>query len=207
RCGMSIDLSLAIADRAMFHADNAYYLPAVRITSYRCKTHTQSNTAFRGFGGPQGMAAMERAIDEIAHALGFDPLGVPRINFHDPMEARPVVPRNLTPYYQTVEDCVIEEIVAELEASSGYRRRRREIREWNALSPVLKRGIALTPVKFGISFTNTMMNQAGALVHVYADGSIALNHGGTGMGRGLNHKVAQGAAGVFRGAIYRSNIA
>jgi xanthine dehydrogenase large subunit len=206
RCGMSIDLSLAIADRAMFHADNAYYLPAVRITSYRCKTHTQSNTAFRGFGGPQGMAAMERVIEEIAHMLGCDPLDVRCINFYDPMDARPVAPRNLTPYYQTVEDCVIGQIVEELEASSGYRRRRREIREWNALSPVLKRGIALTPVKFGISFTNTMMNQAGALVHVYADGSIALNHGGTEMGQGLNTKVAQVVAEEFQVDIARIKI-
>jgi len=206
RCGMSIDLSLAIADRAMFHADNAYYLPAVRITSYRCKTHTQSNTAFRGFGGPQGMAAMEHVIEEIAHVLACDPLDVRRSNFYDPMGARPVAPRNLTPYSQTVEDCVIEEIVEELEASSEYRRRRREIREWNALSPVLKRGIALTPVKFGISFTNTMMNQAGALVHVYADGSIALNHGGTEMGQGLNTKVAQVVAEEFQVDIARIKI-
>ncbi|HSR81722.1 MAG TPA: xanthine dehydrogenase molybdopterin binding subunit [Hyphomicrobiaceae bacterium] len=206
RCGMSIDLSLAIADRAMFHADNAYYLPAVRITSYRCKTHTQSNTAFRGFGGPQGMAAMERVIEEIAHMLGCDPLDVRRINFYDPMDTRPVAPRNLTPYYQTVEDCVIGQIVEELEATSGYRRRRREIRAWNALSPVLKRGIALTPVKFGISFTNTMMNQAGALVHVYADGSIALNHGGTEMGQGLNTKVAQVVAEEFQVDIARIKI-
>jgi xanthine dehydrogenase large subunit len=206
RCGMSIDLSLAIADRAMFHADNAYYLPAVRITSYRCKTHTQSNTAFRGFGGPQGMAAMERVIDEIAHALGRDPLDVRRINFYDHMDARSAAPRNLTPYYQTVEDCVIAEIVEELEASSGYRRRRQEIRDWNALSPVLKRGIALTPVKFGISFTNTLMNQAGALVHVYTDGSIALNHGGTEMGQGLNTKVAQVVAEEFQVDIARIKI-
>ncbi|MBO0741783.1 MAG: xanthine dehydrogenase molybdopterin binding subunit [Hyphomicrobiaceae bacterium] len=206
RCGMSIDLSLAIADRAMFHADNAYYLPAVRITSYRCKTHTQSNTAFRGFGGPQGMAGMERVIDEIAHVLRCDPLDVRRINFYDHMDAKPTAPRNLTPYYQTVQDCVIEEIVEELAASSEYRRRRRETREWNALSPVLKRGIALTPVKFGISFTNTMLNQAGALVHVYADGSIALNHGGTEMGQGLNTKVAQVVAEEFQVDIARIKI-
>src|SRR6185295_6601011 len=188
RCGMSTDLSLAIADRAMFHADNAYYLPAARIVSYRCKTHTQSNTAFRGFGGPQGMVAMERVIDEIAHKLALDPLAVRRINFYDHVDATPAAPRNLTPYYQTIEDCVIQDLADELEATSDYRRRREEIRAWNAASPILKRGIALTPVKFGISFTNTMMNQAGALVHVYTDGSIALNHGGTEMGQGLNTK-------------------
>jgi xanthine dehydrogenase large subunit len=206
RCGMSIDLSFAVADRAMFHADNAYYLPAARITSYRCKTHTQSNTAFRGFGGPQGMVAMERVIEEIAHKLGLDPLDVRRRNFYDHKDARPAQPRNVTPYYQTIADCVIQEIVDELEASSGYRRRRQEIRAWNAAHPILKRGIALTPVKFGISFTNTMMNQAGALVHVYNDGSIALNHGGTEMGQGLNTKVAQVVAEEFQVDIVRVKI-
>jgi xanthine dehydrogenase large subunit len=145
-------------------------------------------------------------IDEIAHALGRDPLDVRRINFYDHKDARSAAPRNLTPYYQTVEDCVIAEIVDELEASSGYRRRRQEIRDWNALSPVLKRGIALTPVKFGISFTNTLMNQAGALVHVYTDGSIALNHGGTEMGQGLNTKVAQVVAEEFQVDIARIKI-
>jgi xanthine dehydrogenase large subunit len=206
RCGMSTDLSLAIGDRAMLHADNAYYLPAVRITSYRCKTNTQSNTAFRGFGGPQGMLGMERVIDEIAHALGCDPLAVRRANFYDQQDAKTPTPRNLTPYHQAVEDCVIQEIVDGLEASSDYRRRRAEIRAWNATSPILKRGIALTPVKFGISFTNTMMNQAGALVHVYADGSIALNHGGTEMGQGLNVKVAQVVAEEFQVDIARIKI-
>jgi xanthine dehydrogenase large subunit len=167
RCGMSKDLSPAVCDRAMFHADNTYYLPAVTITSYRCKTHTVSNTAFRGFGGPQGMVGMERVIDEIAHELGLDPLAVRHVNFYDRKDAKNDSPRTLTPYYQAVEDCVIRDIVDELEVSSDYRRRREEIRAWNKTSPVLKRGIALTPVKFGISFTNTMMNQAGALVHVY----------------------------------------
>jgi xanthine dehydrogenase large subunit len=214
RCGMSADLSLAVADRAMLHADNAYYLPAVRIISYRCKTHTQSNTAFRGFGGPQGMLGMERVIDDIAHALGLDPLAVRRANFYDHKDARsepergsePQSRRSMTPYHQTVEDCVIQEIVDELEASSDYQRRRAEIRVWNATSPILKRGIALTPVKFGISFTNTSMNQAGALVHVYADGSIALNHGGTEMGQGLNTKVAQVVAEEFQVDIGRIRI-
>jgi xanthine dehydrogenase large subunit len=206
RCGMSVDLSIAVADRAMFHADNAYYLPTARITSYRCKTHTQSNTAFRGFGGPQGMVAMERVIDEIAHKLAMDPLDVRRINFYDPMGAKPAIPRNITPYFQTIEDCVIQEIVDELQASADYRGRRQEIRAWNEGSPILKRGIALTPVKFGISFTNTLMNQAGALVHVYYDGSIALNHGGTEMGQGLNTKVAQVVAEEFQVDIDRIKI-
>jgi xanthine dehydrogenase large subunit len=206
RCGMSFDLSGPIADRAMFHADNAYYLPAVRITSYRCKTHTQSNTAFRGFGGPQGMVAIERVIDAIAHHLRLDPLAVRRANFYDHKDALSSAPRNLTPYFQTVEDCVIQDLVDDLEASSNYTARREEIRSWNRTSPFLKRGIALTPVKFGISFTNTMLNQAGALVHVYRDGSIHLNHGGTEMGQGLFVKVAQVVAEEFQVDIDRVKI-
>ncbi|MCC2096701.1 MAG: xanthine dehydrogenase molybdopterin binding subunit, partial [Hyphomicrobiales bacterium] len=196
RCGMSFDLSEPIADRAMFHADNCYYLPDVSITSYRCKTHTQSNTAFRGFGGPQGMVAMERVIDQIAASLGKDPLDIRRINFYDHKDA--IGGRSLTPFHMTVEDCIIQDIVDALEVSSDYRRRRKEIAEWNISSPVIKRGIALTPVKFGISFTNTFLNQAGALVHVYNDGSIGLNHGGTEMGQGLFTKVAQVVAQEFQ---------
>jgi xanthine dehydrogenase large subunit len=206
RCGMSMDLSSAICDRAMFHADNVYFLPAVRITSYRCKTHTQSNTAFRGFGGPQGMVGMERVIDAIAHRLGRDPLDIRRINFYDHKDVPSPRPRSLTPYHQSVEDCIIQEIVRALEASSDYRRRREEIRAWNAASPILKRGIALTPVKFGISFTKTMLNQAGALVHVYTDGSIHINHGGTEMGQGLFTKVAQVVADVFQVDLARVKI-
>ena len=155
---------------------------------------------------PQGMVAMERVIDEIAHALGRDPLDVRRANFYDHKDARPATPRNLTPYHQVVEDCVIQDLVAELETSSDYRARRDAIRAWNENSPILKRGIALTPVKFGISFTNTMMNQAGALVHIYTDGSIALNHGGTEMGQGLNTKVAQVVAEEFQVDIDRVKI-
>jgi xanthine dehydrogenase large subunit len=190
RCGMSFDLSQPIADRAMFHADNCYFLPAARITSYRLKTHTQSNTAFRGFGGPQGMVAMERIIDEIAHELQIDPLLVRRRNFYAHKDD-PTIERRLTPYHMMVEDCVIQDIVDELAATSDYVKRRTEIRTWNATSPILKRGIALTPVKFGISFTKTFLNQAGALLHIYNDGSITLNHGGTEMGQGLFVKVAQ----------------
>jgi xanthine dehydrogenase large subunit len=206
RCGMSMDLSSAICDRAMFHADNAYYLPAVRITSWRCKTHTQSNTAFRGFGGPQGMLGIERVIDAIAHRLGRDPLEVRRANFYDHHDIAVPKPRGLTPYFQSVDDCVINDIVGALEQSSDYHRRRAEIRAWNAGSPILKRGIALTPVKFGISFTKTMLNQAGALVHVYSDGSIALNHGGTEMGQGLFTKVAQVVAEEFQVDVARVKI-
>jgi len=206
RCGMSFDLSEAVADRAMLHADNCYFLPAVRATSYRCKTHSQSNTAFRGFGGPQGMLGIERVMDEIAHRLGKDPLEVRRVNFYPHKGAAAASPRSRTPYGMAVEDCIIQDIVDDLAASSDYAGRRAEVRRWNATSPILKRGIALTPVKFGISFTKTFLNQAGALVHVYADGSIGLNHGGTEMGQGLLVKVAQVVAEVFQVDIARIRI-
>jgi xanthine dehydrogenase large subunit len=184
RCGFSPDLSAAIADRAMFHADNAYYLPHVRITSHRCKTHTVSNTAFRGFGGPQGMMGIEKVIDAIAREVGLDPLEVRRRNLYGPG-------RDVTPYHMRVQDNIIPELIGELAESSDYLRRREAIAAFNAGSPVLKRGIALTPVKFGISFTVTHLNQAGALLHVYTDGSVHLNHGGTEMGQGLMTKVTQ----------------
>jgi xanthine dehydrogenase large subunit len=197
RCGMSFDLSQPIADRAMFHADNCYFLPAVRIKSLRLKTHTQSNTAFRGFGGPQGMLGMERIIEDVALTLGLDPLEVRRRNFY-PHKDRPDPARAITPFHMAVEDCIIQDIVDELVVSSDYVRRRAEISAWNARNVVVKRGIALTPVRFGISFTKTFLNQAGALVHVYADGSIQLNHGGTEMGQGLNTKIAQVVAETFQ---------
>ena len=188
RCGCSADLSLGVVDRAMFHADNAYFLPQFKINSRRVKTNTVSNTAFRGFGGPQGMLAIERVIDTIAWNLRFDPLDVRRANLYS-------AGRDVTPYGQTVEDHdVALRLIEQLERSSSYRLRRNEIKEFNARSPILKRGIALTPVKFGISFTLTHLNQAGALVHVYQDGSVHLNHGGTEMGQGLFQKVAQVAA-------------
>ena len=191
RCGSTTDLSMAINDRAMFHADNCYYLPAVEIVSHRFKTHTVSNTAFRGFGGPQGMLVIERAMDEVAFATGLDPLEVRKRNLYGGPG------RDMTPYHQTVEDNVAPQLIAELEASCDYQARRAQIAIFNAASPVLKRGIALTPVKFGISFTTTHLNQAGALLHLYADGSILLNHGGTEMGQGLNVKVAQIVADAF----------
>ena len=192
RCGMSADLSSAICDRAMFHADNCYYLGNAAITSYRCKTNTVSNTAFRGFGGPQGMIAMERVIDEIAFSLGRDPLDIRKANFYGGEG------RNITPYHMKVEDNVIGEMIAELEVSSDYAGRRAATREFNKTSRHLKKGIALTPVKFGISFTTSHLNQAGALVHVYKDGSVHLNHGGTEMGQGLFTKVAQVVAEEFQ---------
>ena len=190
-CGYSPDLSGAVADRAMFSADNAYYLDHVRIVSHRCKTNTVSNTAFRGFGGPQGMVGIEQVVDEIARHLRIDPLTVRKRNFYGQGD------RNVTPYHMTVEDNVIAELVAELERDSGYAARRAEVAAFNADHAWVKRGLALTPVKFGISFTLTHMNQAGALVHVYTDGSVQLNHGGTEMGQGLYVKVAQIVAAEF----------
>ena len=192
RCGWSSDLSGPVTDRALFHADNCYWLPAAELRSLPLKTNTVSNTAFRGFGGPQGMVGGERVLEEVAFAVGLDPLEVRKRNFYGVGE------RNVTPYHQTVEDNVIHELVAELERTAGYAARREEIRAFNATSPILKRGLALTPVKFGISFTLTAYNQAGALVHVYTDGSVHLNHGGTEMGQGLHTKVAQVVAEEFQ---------
>ena len=192
RCGYSADLSGPVNDRAVAHADNAYFLGNVRIRSYRCKTHTQSMTAFRGFGGPQGMMAIETVVDEIARALGRDPLEVRKRNFYGIGE------RDVAHYDMKIEDNVLHELVPELEASSAYTARRAEIARWNAASPVIKRGIALTPLKFGISFTNTMLNQGGALVQVYTDGTVLVNHGGTEMGQGLHTKVAQVVAEEFQ---------
>lgn len=200
RCGMSADLSGPVNDRAMFSCDNAYFLANVRILSHRCKTNTVSNTAFRGFGGPQGMFAIEYAIEDIARALGKDPLDVRRRNFYGKTE------RNITQYQQPVEDNIIDEIFARLLKSSDYEKRRRAIQKFNKDSPILKRGIAITPVKFGISFTNTLLNQAGALVHVYKDGTVQLNHGGTEMGQGLYIKVAQVVADEFQIDIGRIRI-
>jgi xanthine dehydrogenase large subunit len=236
RCGWSQDLSLPVADRAMLHADNCYHLPHIRIESHRLKTNTCSATAYRGFGGPQGMVGIERVMDHVAFVVGREPLEVRKANFYRGMISAdasggdisasmkalgsakggevdltsrgaelPVGSHALppdgrvqtTPYHMPVEDFIGHELVAELERSSDYRARKAEIARWNAESAVLKRGIALTPVKFGISFTLTWLNQAGALVHVYQDGSIALNHGGTEMGQGLFQKVAQVTAHVF----------
>ncbi len=185
RCGMSADLSGPVNDRAMFHCDNCYYVPHITITSHRCKTHTVSNTAFRGFGGPQGMMVGEHVLDEVARFLNLDPLEVRKRNFYGIGE------RDITPYQMRIEDNLIAAIVMEIEEQSDYWNRRREIATFNASSPVFKRGIALTPVKFGIAFTATHLNQAGALLHVYTDGSVQLNHGGTEMGQGLFTKVAQ----------------
>ena len=185
RCGYSADLSGPVNDRAMFHLDNAYYLEHVEIISHRCKTHTVSNTAFRGFGGPQGMMVIEAVLDDIARTLRKDPLDVRRANLYG------IDQRNLTHYGQVVENNVLPQMMDRLERTSEYRRRRAELTRWNAVQPIVKRGLAFTPVKFGISFTSTLFNQAGALIQVYTDGTVLLNHGGTEMGQGLHVKVAQ----------------
>lgn len=190
RCGYSADLSNAICDRTMFHADNAYFYPTARIATRRLRTNTVSNTAFRGFGGPQGMLFAERLMEVIALKTGLDPLDVRKANLYG-------VKGDVTPYGMKVEDNIALDIIEQLEASSDYRARRKAIAAFNARSPVLKKGISLTPVKFGISFTLTHLNQAGALVHVYTDGSVHLNHGGTEMGQGLYTKVAQVVAEEF----------
>lgn len=192
RCGFSSDLSGPVTDRALFHADNAYYYPNVLLNSHPLKTNTVSNTAFRGFGGPQGVIAAERIMEEIAYHRGLDTLEIRKRNFYG--EAG----RDVTPYHQTVEDNVAPRIVQELEESADYQARRQAILEWNAQGGTIRKGIALTPVKFGISFTATWYNQAGALLHIYSDGSLHLNHGGTEMGQGLNTKVAQVVADAFQ---------
>ena len=190
RCGNSADLSGGVNDRAMFHADNAYYYPDVRIHSKRVRTNTVSNTAFRGFGGPQGMIAAERMMDAIAFKLGKDPLDVRYANLYRG-------DKNITPYGMTVTDNISREVLERLEETSDYRARRKAVSQFNSENDILKKGLALTPVKFGISFTLKHLNQAGALVNVYSDGSIQLNHGGTEMGQGLYTKVAQVVAAEF----------
>ena len=192
RCGFSSDLSGPVTDRALFHADNAYFYPNVRLVSRPMKTNTVSNTAFRGFGGPQGVLAAERMIEEIAFATGQDTLDVRKINFYGESD------RNVTPYHQTIKDNILPRLIEQLENTADYRKRRKVIIDFNKNSQILKKGIALTPVKFGISFTATWYNQAGALIHIYNDGSIHLNHGGTEMGQGLHTKVAQIVADAFQ---------
>ena len=191
-CGFSADLSGPVADRAIFHSDNAYYLQDVEIASYRCKTNTQSHTAFRGFGGPQGVIVIEAIMGDIARHLKLDPLDVRMRNLYsDEAIAGTQLKRDTTHYGMRVEDNILAPLLSKLERTAQYRRGREAVLAWNAANPIIKRGLAITPVKFGISFTATLFNQAGALVHVYTDGSVQVNHGGTEMGQGLNTKVAQ----------------
>ena len=213
RAGWSMDLTLPVADRAMLHADNAYFIPNMRVESHRLRTNTQSNTAFRGFGGPQGMVGIERVLDHVAHVVGRDPVEVRRVNYYRGPEAKGTgrgrrfgsryspkakeLVQQTTHYGMPVEDSIINELTAQLVENSDYAKRKTAVSDWNEHNEILKKGIALTPVKFGISFTLTHLNQAGALVHVYQDGSIHMNHGGTEMGQGLFQKVAQVAASRF----------
>ncbi|WGI23740.1 xanthine dehydrogenase molybdopterin binding subunit [Halomonas alkaliantarctica] len=184
-CGYSPDLSDAIVDRAMFHADNAYSLGDAQVVGHRAKTHTASNTAFRGFGGPQGMMIIEAAMDDIARQIGEDPLTVRKRNFYRDG-------REVTHYGQQVDQRqLLHTLVEILESDSDYWARRKAVSDFNSTSPVIKKGLALTPVKFGISFTAQHLNQAGALLHVYTDGSVMINHGGTEMGQGLHTKICQ----------------
>ena len=181
--GFSTDLSRAILDRALFHMDNGYFIPDVTVTGHLAKTNLPSNTAFRGFGGPQGMAVIEDIMSRAAERLGLEPSELRRKNFYG------AAPRNVTPFWQEVKDCRLERLFSELLASSEYTRRKAEVESFNASHRHAKRGIAITPVKFGISFTTSFLNQAGAFVVVYADGSVQLNHGGTEMGQGLHTKM------------------
>lgn len=189
-CGHSADLSDAIVDRAMFHADNAYYYPKAQITGNRLKLNTHSHTAFRGFGGPQGMVLAETIMDDIAYHLGQNPLTIRQQNLY--REGF-----DTTVYGQKIEQPILADLIQQLADKAEYAKRYAEITAFNAQSPIIKKGLALTPVKFGISFTKQHLNQAGALVHIYTDGSVHLNHGGTEMGQGLNTKVAQIVAEVF----------
>lgn len=190
-CGHSADLSDAIVDRAMFHADNAYYLEHCHIEGHRCRTNMVSHTAFRGFGGPQGMIVAEAMMDAIARKTKLDPLTVRKNNLYN------AASDHVTPYGMKIEENVLHELIGQLEQSSDYWARRNTISEFNLNNPVIKKGLALTPVKFGISFTAKHLNQAGALVHVYTDGSVQVNHGGTEMGQGLHTKIGQIAAHEF----------
>ncbi|MCZ8339914.1 MAG: xanthine dehydrogenase molybdopterin binding subunit [Burkholderiaceae bacterium] len=190
-CGYSADLSGPVNDRAVCHVDNAYWLPNLRIRSLRCRTNKVSNTAFRGFGGPQGMFVIEEVVDAVARATGLDALAVRRVNLYG------VDARNETHYGQVIRDNVLPVLLDQLEASSRYAARRTEVDAFNARGGFVRRGLALTPVKFGISFNAVHLNQAGALLHLYADGSLLLNHGGTEMGQGLFTKVAQVVAREF----------
>jgi xanthine dehydrogenase large subunit len=194
RCGYSTDFSGPVNDRAVLHIDNCYYLPHLHIISHRCKTHTQSSTAFRGFGGPQGMFGIETVIEEIAQQIGKDPLDVRKVNLYQDPAVSGDAGSMTTQYNQVIEDFIADKVIDQVEAESAYRARRTSVSSYNKNSKYKKRGVALVPLKFGISFTATMLNQGGALLNIYMDGSVSVNHGGTEMGQGLNTKMAQVAA-------------
>jgi xanthine dehydrogenase large subunit len=194
RCGYSTDFSGPVNDRAVLHIDNCYYLPHLHIISHRCKTHTQSATAFRGFGGPQGMFGIETVIEEIAQQIGKDPLDVRKVNLYQDPAVSGDAGSMTTQYNQVIEDFIADKVIDQVEAESKYRARRASVSAFNAKSKYRKKGVALVPLKFGISFTATMLNQGGALLNIYMDGSVSVNHGGTEMGQGLNTKMAQVAA-------------
>ncbi len=190
-CGRSPDLSDAIVDRAMFHADNGYFLADCQVEGHRCRTNQVSHTAYRGFGGPQGMIVAEAMMDAIARKLGEDPLTIRKRNLYQADS------RNTTQYGMLIEHNLLEDLITRLESASDYWQRREQIKQFNASSPIIKKGLALTPVKFGISFTAKHLNQAGALLHIYTDGSMQINHGGTEMGQGLHTKIGQIVANEF----------
>ncbi len=194
RCGYSADFSGPVNDRAVLHIDNCYWLPNLKVISHRCKTNTQSATAFRGFGGPQGMFGIETVIEAIARRLGKDPQEVRRANLYRDPAVSGEAGSMTTQYGQVIEDFIADGVMTQLETESGYTQRRAAVAAFNASSKYRKRGLAISPLKFGISFTATMLNQAGALVNIYQDGSVSVNHGGTEMGQGLNTKMAQVAA-------------
>jgi len=185
RCGMSPDLSGAINERALLHIDNAYYLSNIEVQNYLCKTNTVSSTAFRGFGGNQGMMSIENIIDNISRYLNKDPAKIRKNNFYQKNN------NNITHYGMKIEDNIINEMFNKLLKKSNYKTRYQKIKKFNLNNKYLKKGISITPLKFGISFTTIHLNQAGALVHIYTDGSVYLNHGGIEMGQGTNTKIAQ----------------
>ena len=194
RCGYSTDFSGPVNDRAVLHIDNCYYLPHLHIISHRCKTHTQSGTAFRGFGGPQGMFGIETVMEEIAQNIGKDALDVRKINLYQDPAVSGDAGSMTTQYNQVIEDFIADQVIDQVEEESAYRARRVSVSSYNKNSKYRKRGVALVPLKFGISFTATMLNQGGALLNIFMDGSVSVNHGGTEMGQGLNTKMAQVAA-------------
>jgi xanthine dehydrogenase large subunit len=190
--GHTTECTPAVLTKTLTHVDNAYWIPNYRAVGYPCKTNTVSNTAFRGYGSPQAVLVMEEVIIGIAHVLGKSPEHIRALNFYGAKTGE------VTPYGQTIRDNLLDHVVAQITRESDWEGRRKEVDEFNRTSPVIKRGIGMFPLKYGISFPAPFLNQAGAFVNVYTDGSIRLNHGGTEMGQGLFIKVAQVVAEVFQ---------